>query len=119
MRILRWFVTDQAWRKVAEAPLGSSRSATQAQSCDQGSVPLHVLFLEIPKQTPTLPNHHQQTPPTVMILLVDLQVLGQVVDALRQQCNLNLGGTRVRGMRAVFIYNILSVAHEVLSYVGK
>jgi hypothetical protein len=38
---------------------------------------------------------------------------------LSQQCNLDFGRTRVRGMRAKIIYNCLSVFHEVLSYASK
>ena len=54
-----------------------------------------------------------------MILVIGFQVLGEVVDALSQQRNLDLGRTRVRGVRSVFIYNCLSVVHEVLSYASK
>ncbi len=93
--------------------------ATQSQSCDQGPVTLHVLFLEVPEQSPTLTDHHEQTAPAVMVLLMDLQMLGEVVDALGQQRNLDLRRTCVRGVRAVFFYNSLRVVHEVLSYAGK
>ncbi len=64
--------------------------ATQSQFCNQGPVTLHVLFLEVPKQSPTLTDHHEQTSPAVMVLLVDLQMLGEVIDTLSQQHNLNL-----------------------------
>ncbi len=55
----------------------------------------------------------------MMILLVDLQMLGEVIDTLSQQRNLDLGRTRIRGMRAKVIYNSLRVVHEVLSYASK
>ena len=93
--------------------------STQSQFRNQGSVALHVLFLEVPKQSPTLTDHHEQSAPTVMILLVDLQVFGEVIDPLSQQRNLDLGRSRVRGMRAVFVYNRFRVVHEVLSYASK
>ncbi len=93
--------------------------ATQSQFCNQGSVALHVLVLEVPKQSSTLTDHHEQTTPAVMVLLVDLQVLGEVVYALGQQCRLDLGRSRVGGMRAVFFYNSLRVVHEVFSYASK
>jgi hypothetical protein len=54
-----------------------------------------------------------------MVLLVDLQMLGEVIDTLSQQRNLDLGRTRIRGVRAKFIYNSLRVVHEVLSYASK
>lgn len=88
--------------------------STQPQLCNQGSVALHVLFLEVPKVSPTLTDHHEQTPPTVMILLVDLQVFSEVIDALCQQRDLNLRRAGVRGMRAIFVYNRFRVVHEVL-----
>ena len=86
--------------------------ATQSQFCNQGPVTLHVLFLEVPKQSPTLSDHHEKTSPTVMILFVDLQMLGEVIDTLSQQRDLNLRRTGVRGMRAIFVYNRLRVVHE-------
>ncbi len=54
-----------------------------------------------------------------MILLVDLQVLGEVIDTLSQQRNLDLRRAGVRFVRAIFIYNSLRVVHEVLSYECK
>jgi len=53
-----------------------------------------------------------------MVLLVDLQMLGEVIDTLSQQHNLNLRSC-VRGVRAILIYNCLRVVHEVLSYASK
>jgi hypothetical protein len=75
--------------------------------------------LEVPEQSPPLTDHHEQTSPAMMILVIGFQMLGEVVDTLSQQRYLDLGRTRVRGMRAVFIYNCLSVVHEVLSYAIK
>jgi hypothetical protein len=75
--------------------------------------------LEVPEQSPPLTDHHEQTSPAVMILVMGFQVLGEVVDALTQQGNLDLGRTRIRAVRAEFIYNCLSVFHEVLSYASK
>ena len=54
-----------------------------------------------------------------MILLVDLQMLGEVIDTLGQQRNLDLRRACVRGMRAKVIYNSLRIVHEVLSYASK
>jgi hypothetical protein len=54
-----------------------------------------------------------------MVLFVDLQVLGEVVDTLCQQRNLDLRRTGVVRVRSIFIYNSLRVVHEVLSYVSK
>ena len=105
--------------RAADATFVSGSLSTQSQFCNQGPVTLHILFLEVPEQSPPLTDHHEQTSPTVMILFMGLQVLGEVVDTLSQQRYLNLGRTRVGGMRAVIIYNCLSVFHEVLSYACK
>ena len=105
--------------RAADATFVSGSLSTQSQFCNQGPVTLHILFLEVPEQSPPLTDHHEQTSPAVMILFMGLQVLGEVVDTLSQQRYLNLGRTRVGGMRAVIIYNCLSVFHEVLSYACK
>ena len=46
-------------------------------------------------------DHLQQTAAGVMVLFVDLQVLGQVSDALGQYRNLDFGGTGVLLVDAV------------------
>jgi hypothetical protein len=40
-------------------------------------------LLDVVEQPPPATDQHQQASPAVMVLLVDLQVLGEVVDALR------------------------------------
>jgi len=55
--------------------------------------------LQVIEQAAALADHHQQTATGAVILLVALQMLGQVVDALRQQGDLHVGGTRVLGVR--------------------
>ena len=54
-----------------------------------------------------------------MVLFVDLQMLGEVIDTPCQQRNLNFRRTGVIRVRAIFIYNSLRVVHEVLSYASK
>ena len=46
-------------------------------------------------------------------------MLGEVIDTLSQQRNLNLRRAGVLVVRAIFIYNSLRVVHEVLSYASK
>ena len=43
-------------------------------------------------------DHFQKAAATVMILLVRLQMLGKIVDALGKNSNLNLRRTRIGGM---------------------
>src|SRR5262249_4754073 len=51
--------------------------------------------LEIVQQTTTLPHHAQQTATRRVIALVNLEVLGQVVDLLGEKRDLDLGRPRV------------------------
>ncbi len=73
-------------------------SASEPESGDNAAIPLDVLRSQIVEKTPTASNHNEQTSPAVMILFVGLQVLGEMVDPLGEQRNLDLGRTRVRGV---------------------
>jgi hypothetical protein len=48
-----------------------------------------------------LTHEQEQTTTRVVVVLVLLQVLGEVLDALRQHCDLHLGGSGVTGVRRV------------------
>ena len=54
---------------------------------------------QIIQQTAALADHQQQTTAGAMILLGRLQMLGQMVDAVREQRDLHVGGTRVLRVR--------------------
>src|SRR5690606_34162520 len=69
--------------------------AAQAELLDQGRIAGLVLALEIVKQTAALRNHGEQATSGVVILLVVLEVLGQVLDAFGKQCNLHLRRTGI------------------------
>ena len=51
-----------------------------------------------------------------MVFLVDLQMLGEMADALGEQRNLDLGRTRVRVVQPVFFDNRLRVFHAEVSF---
>src|SRR5438128_8126305 len=70
-------------------------SATQAELGDEGAVAVDVGALEVAEQAPALADHHQQPAARVVVLAVRAQVLGQVVDALGEQRNLDLGGAGI------------------------
>src|SRR5438067_5157045 len=65
-------------------------SAAQAEAGDQRPITLHVVVADVVEQPATTPDEHQESPPTVVVLLVDLQVVGELVDALGQQRDLHL-----------------------------
>lgn len=57
---------------------------------DQCSVPLYVLSAEVVEEPSPLTDHHQQAATTVMVVAMLTEVLGEVVDSLRDQGYLNL-----------------------------
>src|SRR4051794_31768956 len=81
----------------------SPRSVLPAESelRDQCPVPLDVVAPEVIQQAPTLTHEHEQPTAAVMILLVDLQVLREVVDAPREERHLHLRRAGVGLVEAV------------------
>jgi len=67
----------------------------QAQTIDYFMIAFDVCAFQIIEQTPSLLDHFQQAAPRMIILLVSLEMLGQVVNSLTQQCHLYLGRTGV------------------------
>ena len=74
---------------------------SDAQLGDNGAVALDVLGHQIVQHLAALTDHLQQAAAGVVVLLVDLQVLGQLVDAGGQNGDLDLGGAGVSGVSAV------------------
>ena len=84
----------------AVAAPGGSLSA-KAELGDQRPVALDVVATEIVEQATATSDEHEQATAGVVILRVDLEVLGEVVDPPREQRNLHFGGSGVRGMPTV------------------
>src|SRR6478735_10871349 len=74
---------------------------SQTMFCDDAAVTLDVVLADVVEQPASLTDQHQQSPPAVMVLDVDLQVLGEVVDAGGQQRDLHLGRARIGVMQPV------------------
>lgn len=70
-------------------PLTKSRSASQSQLGDETSISLHILSAQIVEEATTLANHHQQATPAVVIVLVLTEMLGQMIDPLGEQGDLD------------------------------
>lgn len=66
-----------------------------AQRGNNGPVPVNIFAHEVIEQTATLTYELQQTLTRTMIVLVRFQVFGQVRDAVRKECDLGFGRTRV------------------------
>lgn len=69
-----------------------------AELLDELTVLIDVVLLDVGEETTTLTNQHEQTTAGVEVLLVGLHVLGQLLDALGQDGNLNLGVAGVLGV---------------------
>ena len=62
-----------------------------AQSLDELTVLDDVVLLDVGEKTTTTADEHEQATTGVEVLLVGLHVLGQLLDALGQDGDLNLG----------------------------
>ena len=75
--------------------MGAFGLAAEAELRDDLAVSLDVFALQVIQQ-PASPAHHlQEAPPRGMILLVGLEVLGQVRDPPGEDRDLDLGGAGV------------------------
>src|SRR5690348_2416417 len=83
------------------------RSATQAETADQRLVALGVLALQVAEQAAAMVDHLQEATTRVVVLLVRLEVVGQLLDARGQQRDLHLRRTCV-GRRAAVILDDLA-----------
>src|SRR5690606_1321161 len=63
--------------------------AAQAELFDQRLVARFILALEVIKQAAALGDESEKTTTGVVVLLVALEVLGQIADTFREDCNLN------------------------------
>ncbi len=70
---------------------------TQAEGLDDGTVAVDVVYIEILQQLAAAAYHHRQRAGCHVVLVVLLQVLSQVLDAVGEQSNLALCRTCVGG----------------------
>src|SRR5947207_3852727 len=73
----------------------SVRLSSEAELRDDRAVALDIFALEVFQQPSAAPDQHQEAAAAVMFLLMQLEMLGEVADALGQHGDLHLGGTRV------------------------
>src|SRR5262245_52504108 len=78
-----------------------ARLLADAQLLDESLVPLAVLALQELEQARAAADHHQQPAARREVLLVDLQVLREVIDLLRDERDLDLGAAGVLVVRAI------------------
>src|SRR5512145_406708 len=76
-------------------------STTQTEPLHDRAVTVDVFLLHVVQKATTLTHEEQQTTTAVVVVLVLLQVLGQVSDAVAEQCHLDLRRAGVALGRAV------------------
>ena len=75
--------------------------ATKSEFADDRVILVDITMTQIIEKLPTTRDQLEQALARIIILLVYLEMLRQLVDALRKQCDLHLRRTRVRSMRFV------------------
>src|SRR5262249_20586114 len=93
---------DKRQRALRQSTAGARRRTrsllADTELADQLRVPVGILPFEIVEQTPALAHQLQEAAPRVMVLKVRLEVLGEVINALAEQRDLDFRGTRISGM---------------------
>src|SRR5689334_12851166 len=102
----RRFAGLQISEAAGEGPL---RLLTRAELRDEIGVTRLVLAAEVIEQRPALVDHHQKAAARVIVLRVGLEMLGQRVDAVGEDRNLDFGRTGV-ALAAAMILDQRSLA---------
>ena len=88
-----------------EGRLPCSFLLADAELRDERTVTLDVGLLQVRKQVASVTDHHQKPAAGMVVLFVGLQVLGQIVNPLREHRNLDLRRAGVALMGGVFGHN--------------
>ena len=83
------------------------RLLAEAEGLDDGTIAVDVLVIEVLQQLTTLTYEHRQRTCCVVILVILLQVLCQVRDAIAEECNLCLCGTGIFSTFAILTEDFL------------
>ena len=78
---------------------------TDAELGDNGTIPLDVDLCQVVEKVSPLADHFQEAAAGVMVLLVDAQVIGEVVDSLGENGDLHFGRARVALMARILLDN--------------
>lgn len=73
----------------------------QVQTLGDAQITLVVGFAQVGEQAAALTNHFEQTSATRLIFFVGAQVIGQLLDASRQNGDLNFGRARIRAVTMI------------------
>ena len=75
--------------------------AAEAQVGDDLSVALGLRPVEVIQERAALPHHHEEAPSRVVVLLVNLKVGGEILNALGEKRHLHLRRAGVVRVKAV------------------
>ena len=93
-------------RKRAQTARVLFKSTTNVVLFEQRLVARLVLPLDVIEQGTTCCDHFQKTPARMIVLHVGFEVPGEIVDAFRQDRNLNLGRAGIGGRALVLLYDL-------------
>ena len=80
---------------------------SQAELLNNGTVALDVCFLKVAEKISSVANHLLQTAAAVVVLVIALEMLGQIFDSVSKKRDLNLGRTGVSFVSSVLLNNCL------------
>ena len=80
---------------------------TKTETCNDGTITLDILLLQIVKVLSSLTYHDKHTSAGVVILGVCLKMSGKLADSLSENCDLNLGRTGITFVNCVLLDDLL------------
>ena len=90
-------------KTAAALPLPICLLLSQSELADDRAVTLDISLLQIVQKVSSVTDHFLKTAAAVEILFVGSEVLGQVVDTVGEDCDLNLGRTGVSFVGCVLL----------------
>ena len=91
---------------------------TEPELLDERAIRRQLAALEVLKEPATRPDHFEQPPPTVMVLGVGAEMVGELVDPLREERDLDLGRAGVPFVPAVLDDHGLLVERHAAEFLG-
>jgi hypothetical protein len=88
----------------------------EAQFLDDLPVSVDIRTLQVVQETATTSDHLEESTTTVVVLLVESEVIGQIVDPLGEQRDLNAGRSTVGLMRPIFLDGRTFFESHVLTF---
>jgi hypothetical protein len=79
-----------AGRKPNELPTSRDDLSPEPERLNDAAVSLDILGLHVVQESSAPPDQHQKSSAGMMILFMNLEMLGQIFNAMGQQSDLNL-----------------------------